>query len=222
MPPEEPPPDQHQVGITNAQENNPDALLASLTKEMNVRFTAGRFGEAAGLALEITARSRDELQETFVRHGVIVVHLDHEAFGLYEGQIEPTHDVRVEGPVASVLAAAAEFGRRHAQQMILIARKRRENERDPAERLGLSVRLNAEIMLGEAVEIAGVAQDCGFKGATFAPKRQGSMVVYHTENLGMSGPQFKQAAITLVEELKQAYPTLTYEVEEFIVQMAQL
>ena len=174
------PSDEHQVGITNAQEKNPDEVIADLTKQMNVCFAAGQYNEAAVLALQITARSRDELRDTFVRHGVTVLHLDHEAFGIYEGQVEPTYDVLVEGPAAAVLAAAAEFGKHHAQEMILIARKRREGEHDPAERLGLTILLNVEIVLDVAVEIAAKVQDRGFKGATFAPKRKGSVAVYHT------------------------------------------
>src|SRR5437764_457264 len=125
--PSEQPSDEHQVGITNAQEENPDAVIASLTRQMNAHFAAGQFSEAAALALQITARSRDELADTFVRHGVTVLHLDHEAFGIYEGRIEPTYDVHVEGPAAAVLAAAAEFGKRHAQETILIARKLRKD-----------------------------------------------------------------------------------------------
>ena len=111
---EEQPSDQHQVGITNAQESNPDAVIADLTKQMNARFAAGEFSEAAAFALEITARSREELKDTFIRHAVAVLHLDHEAFGIYEGQIEPTYDVHVEGRTEAVLAAATEFGKRHA------------------------------------------------------------------------------------------------------------
>jgi hypothetical protein len=216
------PPEEHQVGITNAQEQNPDEVIAALTKQMNAHFAAGQYDEAAGLALQITARSRDELGDTFARHGVAVLHLDHEAFGIFQGQIEPTYDVHVEGPTAAVLAAAAEFGRHHAQEMILIARKRREGEHDPEERLGLSVRLNAEIMLKEAVEVAALARSCGFKGATFAPKRKGSLVVYRTDNLGMSGAEFKEAALRLVGELQRAYPGLAYEVQEYIIVMQQL
>jgi len=133
------PADEHQVGITNAQEQNPDAVIADFTKQMNGYFTAGQYGEAAALALRITAQSKDELRDTFVRHGVAVLHLDHEAFGIYEGQIEPTYDVHVEGQAEAVIAAATEFGKHHAQEMILIARKLREGESDGAERLGLTV-----------------------------------------------------------------------------------
>ena len=32
---------EHQVGITNAQEKNPDLTIAELTVEMNARFAAG-------------------------------------------------------------------------------------------------------------------------------------------------------------------------------------
>src|SRR5947209_5938092 len=120
MAPADQPAEEHQVGITSAQEKNPDADIADLTRQMNARFAARQYGEAARLALQITARSKDELRETFVRHGVTVLHLDHEAFGIYQGQIEPTYDVHVEGPAAAVLAAATEFGRRHAQETILI------------------------------------------------------------------------------------------------------
>ena len=157
-------PDEHQVGITNAQEKNPDTIIADLTKEMNAHFAAGQYSQAAVLALQITERSKDELRDTFVRYGVAVLHLDHEAFGIYQGQIEPTYVVRVEGSAAAVLAAAAEFGKHHAQEMILIARKLREGESDSAERLGLTILLNAEITLDEAVELATVVQDCGFRG----------------------------------------------------------
>ena len=102
--------DQHQVGITNAQENNPDAVIGDLTRRMNSCFAAGEYTEAANVALQITARSKNELADTFVRHGVTVLHLDHEAFGIYESLIEPTYDVHVEGRTDAVLAAAEELG----------------------------------------------------------------------------------------------------------------
>jgi hypothetical protein len=222
MAPAEQPSDEHQVGITNAQENNPDAAIADLTKQMNAHFAAERYGEAAAIALQITARSRGELGDTFTRHGVTVLHLDHEAFGIYQGQIEPTYDVHVEGTAAAVLAAAAEFGKRHAQEMILIARKLREEENDPAGRLGLTILLNAEITLKEAVELASVVQDCGFKGATFAPKGKASVAVYHTDSLGMTATEFQQAADLLLEELKQDYPALNFDVQKFYIHMPRL
>jgi hypothetical protein len=220
--PSEQPSDEHQVGITNAQEENPDAVIASLTRQMNAHFAAGQFSEAAVLALQITARSKDELADTFVRHGVAVLHLDHEAFGIYEGRIEPTYDVHVEGPAAAVFAAAAEFGKRHAQETILIARKLRKDEHDPGARLGLTIMLNAAITLDEAVEITSVVQDRGFLGATFASKAKGSMVVYHTDSLRMSATEFEEAAILLVDGLKRKYPALHYEVQEYIVRMPRL
>ncbi len=222
MSPTELPSDEHQVGITNAQENNPDTVIADLTKRMNRYFAAGQFGEAAVLALQITQHSRDELEGTFVRHGVTVLHLDHEAFGIYEGQIEPAYDVHVEGPTAAVLGAAAEFGKRHAQEMILIARKLRDGENDPAERLGLTIILNAQITLDEAVEVAALVQDFGFKGATFAPKRQGSVAVYHTDNLGMTAAEFQDAATRLLEGLIQDYPALNFDMQKYFIHMPRL
>jgi len=100
-----PPSEEHQVGVTNAQQNNPDPTIADLTRRMNTEFGAGRYTEAGGTALKITALSRDELLATFERHGVTVLHLDHEAFGIYAGQIEPTYDVHVDGRSEDVLAA---------------------------------------------------------------------------------------------------------------------
>ena len=222
MSPEDHPSDKHPVGVTNAQEKNPDALIADLTKQMNAYFAAGRLGEAAVVALQITSRSKDELRDTFVRHGVAVLHLDHEAFGIYEGQIEPTYDVHVEGQTEAVLAAAAEFGRRHAQEMILIARKVKEGEHDPAERLGLTVLLNAQITLEEAVEITAFVQDHGFKGATFAPKRQGTVAIYHTDNLDMDAAAFQNAAALLLKELMQDYPALNFDVQKYFIHMPRL
>jgi hypothetical protein len=222
MSPADQAPDQHQVGVTNAQEKNPDAVIADLTKQMNAYFAAGQFGEAAVLALQITARSKDELRDTFVRHGVTVLHLDHEAFGIYQGQIEPTYDVHVEGPTSAVLAAAGEFGKHHAQEMILIARKLKEGERDPAERLGLTILLNAQITLGEAVEITALVQDHGFKGATFAPKRQGAVAIYHTDSLGLTAAEFQDAATLLLEELMQDYPALNFDVQKYLIHMPRL
>jgi hypothetical protein len=222
MEPPEQPPDEHQVGITNAQVNNPDSVIAEFTKQMNAHFAAEQYSEAAAIALRITERSREELRETFDRHGVNVLHLDHEAFGIYEDQIEPAYDVHVEGSGAAVLAAAEEFGRRHAQEMILIARKLRKGEDDPAERLGLTIMLNAEISIDEAVEVVSIAKDCGFKGATFAPKRNGSMAVYHTDNLGMTVETFQSAADSLVELLKDIYPDLQFGVQKYFVHMPQL
>jgi hypothetical protein len=73
---------EHLVGITNAQENNTDSEIRRLTVEMNAHFEANKYVEAARIALSITALSKDELQETFERHGVTILHLDHEAFGI--------------------------------------------------------------------------------------------------------------------------------------------
>lgn len=150
---------------------------------MNARFAAGEYAEATDLALQITASSKNELRRAFEQHGVDVLYLDHEAFGIYAGQIEPTYDVLVDGPTAEVLAAAAEFGMHHAQEMVLIAKKLKGPERDPAGRLGLTIALGEPPKAGEAVRIAELARACGFLGATFAPNRRGSLVVYHTDTL---------------------------------------
>jgi hypothetical protein len=222
MPSADQPTHEHQVGITNAQEENPDRTIADLTLEMNVRFEAGDYAEAARIALEITARSKDELAATFQRHGVSVLHLDHEAFGIYEGQIEPTYDLHVDGATRDVLAAATDFGERHAQEMVLIARKLREGKTDPEQRLGLTITLNEDIRVEVAVEIAGVVRDRGFKGATFAPKRNGTVVIYHTDNLEMSPEAFQEHAGRLLSELKIRYNRLKYDVRKFIILMPRL
>src|ERR1051325_3242786 len=177
------PSEEHQVGVTNAQQNNPDQTIAELTRRMNAAFDEVRYAEAGRIALEIAALSRDELLATFERHGVTVLHLDHEAFGIYEGQIEPTYDVHVDGRTDEVVAAALEFGRRHAQEMVLIAKEVREGETSPDDRLGLTILLNATFTVEEAIEIAAVVRSCGFSGATFAPKGNGTVAIYHTENL---------------------------------------
>src|SRR5947209_17910583 len=167
------PSEEHQVGVTSAQETNPDAVIAELTRQMNAQFQTGRYTEAGRLALEITARSKDELATAFQRHGVTVLHLDHEAFGIYEGQIEPTYDVHVDGRTDDVLAAASEFGRRHAQEMVLIARKVQEGESDPHERNGLTITLYANVTVPEAVRIAEVVRRVGLHGAPFLPEGRG-------------------------------------------------
>jgi hypothetical protein len=136
MSPAEQPPQEDQAGITNAQEGNSDAEISRLTREMNALFAARQYAEAARVALSITALSKDDLRQTFERHGVKIIHLDHEAFGIYAGFIEPSYDLRVEGSTPDVLQAATEFGKRHAQEAVLVARKLREGESDPAARMG--------------------------------------------------------------------------------------
>src|ERR1700689_2249829 len=98
---------EHQVGITNAQEHNPDAEIRRLTAEMNALFAATQYAEAARIALSITTLSKDELRDTFERHGVTILHLDHEAFGIYR-LISPSYDLRVNGTTPAVLGAATE------------------------------------------------------------------------------------------------------------------
>ena len=185
---------EHQVGITNAQEQNPDAEIRRLTAEMNALFAARQYAEAARIALSITALSKDELRETFERHGVKVLHLDHEAFGIYAGVIEPSYDLRVDGGTPAVLAAATEFGKRHAQEEVLIARQLPEGESDPAARMGLAITLNALVTIDVAVRITEIARQEGFAGATFAPKQQGTLTIYHTDELGMTPDRFQNAA----------------------------
>jgi len=120
------------------------------------------------------------------------------------------------------LAAAAEFGRHHAQEMVLIARKMKEGESDPNERMGLTITLHADIPVAEAVAIAEVVKGCGFKGATFAPQRDGEVAIYHTDGLGMTGEEFIIAASALVGLLKQRFVQLTSGMQKFIVRMPQL
>jgi hypothetical protein len=216
------PSEEHQVGVTSAQERNPDRVIADLTRRMNADFQAGRYAEAGRLALEITARSKDELAAAFRRHGVTVLHLDHEAFGIYEGQIEPTYDVHVDGRTDDVLAAASEFGRRHAQEMVLIARKVREGESDPNERIGLTITLYANPTVPEAVRIAEVVRQLGFAGATFSPKGQGTIVVYHTDTLRMAPQDFEETALALLELLVEDYPRLNFSVQRFVIYMPRL
>jgi hypothetical protein len=80
MSPADQPSHEHQVGITNAQEQNPDAEIRRLTAAMNALFAAQQYAAAARLALSITALSKAELRETFEKRGVKVLHLDHEAY----------------------------------------------------------------------------------------------------------------------------------------------
>ena len=216
------PNEEHEVGITNAQENNPDPAIAELTKRMNAAFDAGRYAEAAAIAVSVTQRSVQELLETFLRHKVTVLRLDHEAFGIYAGQIEPTYDLQVDGALSEVVAAATEFGNRHAQQMILIARRLKPGETDPTSRLGLTIALGEPTNAGEAVQIAEIARACGFLGATFAPNRNGSIVVYHTESLEMTEEEFENAAIFLLDAMAQGYPHLQFQVEKFIIHMPRI
>ncbi|HUY35459.1 MAG TPA: hypothetical protein VMV69_22130 [Pirellulales bacterium] len=60
----EDPTGEHKVGITNAQENNPDRRIADLTAEMNARFQAGEYLDAARIAFSITGLGKDELRQT--------------------------------------------------------------------------------------------------------------------------------------------------------------
>jgi hypothetical protein len=98
----------------------------------------------------------------------------------------------------------------------------REGESDPNQRLGLTILLNATFTVEEALEIAATVRSCGFQGATFAPKRTGTVAIYHTENLGITADEFEDAALTLLQELQEDYPTLTYEVRKYLIHMPKL
>lgn len=212
---------EHQVGITNAQEKNPDLTIADLTVVMNSRFAAGDYSEAARIAFSITALGKEDLRQTFERHGVTVLQLDHEAFGIYE-VIEPSYDLRVDGLTRDVLAAGTEFGKRHAQEAVLIARRLEQGETESAECLGLIIVLHQNIKIETAVEIVDVVRDCGFKGATFAPKRNGEVSIYHTADLNMTTDEFRKAAILLVAQLQTLYPQARYTVDPYLVLMPKL
>lgn len=222
MSPGEQPRDEHQVGITNAQEANPDPEISRLTREMNRLFAAQQYSEAVRVALAITAMSKGELRQTFEQHGVRIVHLDHEAFGIYAGIVEPSYDLRVDGSTAAVLEAGAEFGKRHTQEAILVARQVPDGEADPAEKLGLAITLRATVSAEEAVLIAELVKACGFKGATFLPKRNGEVSIYQTDDLGMTRAQFERAAESLVTRLQATYTQAVHQMQAYIVLMPKL
>lgn len=106
--------------------------------------------------------------------------------------------------------------------MVLIARKVKEGESDPNERMGVTIALHEAIPVDVAVEIADLVRVSGFAGATFAPKRNGEVAIYHTDNLNMTGEQFVTAASALIGELKTRYTRLTFGMQKFIIQMPSL
>jgi hypothetical protein len=213
---------EHQVGITNAQEHSPDAEISRLTTQMNALFAAKQYAEAARTAMSITKLSKDELRVTFERHGVTILDLDHEAFGIYR-VIEPSYDLRVDGTTTAVVGAATEFGRRHAQEAVLIARKLPKGETDPAERLGLTIVLGTTtITIEEAVEIVETVRSYGFQGATFIPKRAGEVAIYHTDDLEMTTEQFETAGKQVAIALSEPYDKMKVDVRKFILQMPKL
>jgi hypothetical protein len=142
------------------------------------------------------------------------------SFGIYR-VIEPSYDLRVEGTTALALAAATEFGRRHAQEAVLIARRMEEGEADPAECLGLVLALQQPITVEEAVRVVALLRGCGFAGATFVPRR-GEALIYQTEDLGMTQAQFEQAAGVLVTRLKGVYPQAVHRMQPYLVLMPKL
>ncbi len=82
--------------------------------------------------------------------------------------------------------------------------------------------LNAAFTVEEAVEIADLVRDHGFKGATFAPRRSGTVSIYHTDNLGLTAEEFEDAALALLEELLPDYPNLTFDVRKYLILMPKL
>lgn len=217
MKPDEHKTHQHQVGITNSQEKNPDNVIADFTRRMKMLFKAGQYAEAVCIAMQITAISKDDLRKTFECHDVDVKRLDHEVFGIYRGELEPSYDILVEGNTDSIQEAAEEFGKRHKQEMILIARKSYEGEKDPRQGLGLTITLNEKIDIETAVEIAELVRNIGFQGATFVPKGNGTIIIYNAKNLGLSPDTFQRYAEKLLEKLIKRYNNLSYDVQQYIL-----
>jgi len=134
-------------------------------------------------------------------------------------QSSAEHHVGVTNAQQNVWAAAAEFANRHAQEMVLIARKVREGESDPNERIGLTITLAASFTVLEAVRLAELIREVGFPGATFSPKGQGTIVVYHTDTLEMTPQAFEDTALVLLEELSEEYPQLNFSIQRFVICM---
>ncbi len=149
-----------------------------------------------------------------------VLHLDHEAFGIYT-VIEPSYDLRVDGATMDVLAAATEFGKRHAQEAVLIACKLGDGESDPAERLGLIITLHVAMTMTQAIRIVEIVRVQGFTGATFVPRRS-EISIFHTDDLHMTTGQFRTAAGLLVAGLRVEYPRAQYTVEPYLILMPTL
>ena len=150
-----------------------------------------------------------------------VLHLDHEAFGIYT-VIEPSYDLLVDGATPDVLAAAMEFGKRHAQEAVLIARKLKDGESDPAERLGLILTLHVAVASTEAGSYSGGGSSPWlFRSNLRAPKRS-EVSIYHTDDLGMTKEQFEKAADLLVELLRAEYPQLSQVMQPYLLLMPKL
>ena len=143
-------------------------------------------------------------------------------FGIYAGQFEPTYDLFVDGRSDDVLAAASEFGKRHAQEMILVARKVRDGENDPNERNGLTITLSANVTLPEAVRLAEIVRLLGFAGATFSPKGRGTILIYHTDTLRMTPQEFEDTSRAIQAELLQDYPDMKFSMQRFVIYMPRL
>lgn len=214
--------EKHQVGVTNAQENNSDAKIARLTVWMREAYKSGNYEEAASTALAITELSKDDLRNVFESKGIKIIHLDHEAFGIYQGKFEPAYDLLVEGNTVDIVDAAREFGEKHAQQAVLVAKLLRIGEHAEDARPGLTLITGNVIAAREAVGISELLGKFGFSGATFSPKRQGAIIIYQTDDLEMNKSQFEQASKDLITELLLDYPGMVFRIREYIVQLVRV
>lgn len=211
-------PGPHHVGITNAQENNPQATLANLYNRMQQAYQNEKFSEAGKLALQITEFSKPELAMLFHKYCVKIEHLEHETIGIFEGVIEPAYDVLVDGDTKAIVAAANEFCKRHAQKAFLVVQRLKTETHQPDEaRLGLTITLNEKISMDIAVEIASLIKDCCLKGATFPLKGRGTIIIYHTDDLGLSEDDFQMYVRMLLYKLKQRYKNLQYQEANYII-----
>ena len=93
---------------------------------------------------------------------------------------------------------------------------------NPAERLGLSITLRTAISADEAVLIAELVQACGFKGATFLPKRDGEVFIYQTDDLEMTREEFAKTASALVTRLRVRYSQALDKLQPYLLHMPKL
>lgn len=212
----------HQVGITNAQKDNPNAELSRLTEEMNTAFEVRDYSRAARLALSITSVSKEDLRTDFESQGVKILRLDHEAFGIYQGKFEPAYDLLVKGETSKIIVAAKKFGLKHAQQAILVARVLEEKTHEEGEQLGTTITLGTVIKPAEAVRVSDFLRKFGFMGATFSPLRQGTIVIYHSPDLGMNRVEFEAISKELAEKLTDDYPDSKYEIGFYMLSLIHL
>lgn len=212
----------HHVGITNAQEANPDPWIAEQTREVNRLLNENLFNEAVDCASEITRRSVGELKSLFQSHGVTVEKLDCDCFGIFEGTVEPSYGIVVTGRTSDVVAAAEEFGRRHAQQAVLVASETGAAEAGPNSRASMAVCLNQPVSLKEAVRITVLLErSFGLRGETFNVS-ESVLAIYHTENLGMTSSEFDSACFKAASELRHAYKSLKTVMGKYEIRFREL